>query len=111
MPAARRISNNHCHIRGLWKYTGERDNTDASAGINGVLDEFEAYNLINVFTGWRASDYRWDVSAWVKNLLDEDEITFQRGSDQFDITYSGGSYTQPNVVPERSYGLTARYSF
>ena len=44
-------------------------------------------------------------------MLDEDEIIYQRGPDQFDLQYSGGSYTQPNVLRERSYGVTARYNF
>lgn len=99
------------YIRGLYKYTGERDNIDASAGIGNVLDEFEAHHIVNAFVGLRDNDATWDVSLWVKNLLDEDEIIYQRGSDQFDIAASGGSYNQPNVLAERSFGATARYNF
>ncbi|KAA1193331.1 TonB-dependent receptor plug domain-containing protein [Pseudohalioglobus sediminis] len=105
------LQSTEIYLRGLYKYTGERDNTDASAGIGEVLDEFEAYHLLNGYVGWRSSEQTWDVSLWAKNLLDEDEIIYQRGPDQFDIAISGGSYTQPNVLAERSYGITARYNF
>ncbi len=99
------------YLRGLYKYTGDRDNQDADAGLGNVTDEFEALHVINGFVGLRSADYSWDVNVWVKNLLDEDEVTWQRGPDQFDIAASGGSYTNQNIFPERSFGLTARYNF
>jgi len=105
------LESTEIYIRGLYKYTGERDNIDASAGIGDVVEEFEDHHLLNVFCGWRSSNYTWDVSAWAKNLLDEDEIIFQRGPDQFDTAASGGSYTDVRVLDERSYGVTARYNF
>lgn len=105
------LDSTEIYLRGLYKYTGERDNTDASAGLGAVTGEFEAFHMLNMFVGWRSSNYTWDVSLWAKNLLDEDEIIYQRGSDQFDISYSGGSYTQPNILQERTYGVTARYNF
>ena len=102
------IYNGDTIIRGLYKYTGERDNIAASAGLGDVLDEFGDYHLLNLFLGWRSSEYTLDVSVWVKNLLDEDEIIFQRGPDQFDTKSSGGSYTDVRVLEERSFGITAR---
>lgn len=66
---------------------------------------------MGLFTGLRSNEGSWGVSVWAKNLLDEDEIVYQRGPDQFDIAASGGSYNNQNVVPERSYGVTARYNF
>jgi outer membrane receptor protein involved in Fe transport len=105
------LESTEVYVRGLYKYTGERDNTDASAGLGEVTDEFEAHHMVNLFTGVRDAEYKWDVNLWVKNLLDEDEVTWQRGPDKFDIRASGGSYTNQNVLPERSYGLTARYNF
>ncbi len=98
------------YLRGLYKYTDERDNTEASAGISSRAT-FEDYHIFNLYTGLRSSDYRWDVSVWVKNLLDSDEVIFEQGSDQYDIAATGGSYTQPNVQEERTIGLTARYNF
>lgn len=105
------LESSEFYVRGLYKYTGERDNIDASAGVGDVLAEFEDNHNLNLFVGLRSIEVTWDVSVWVKNLLDEDEITFQRASDQFDTTISGGSYTQPNVLAERSFGVTARYNF
>ena len=99
------------YIRGLYKYTDERDNIDASAGIDTVAAEFEEHHVFSLFTGLRSSDYRWDVSVWAKNLFDSDEVTFQTSSDQYDLALSGGSYTQTNIQRERVIGATARYNF
>jgi outer membrane receptor protein involved in Fe transport len=105
------LESTEIYIRGLYKYTGERDNIAASAGLGDVLDEFEDYHRLNLFLGWRSGDYTWDVSVWGKNLFDEDEIIFQRGPDPTDTNTSGGSYTDVRVLDERSYGVTARYNF
>ena len=98
------------YIRGLYKYTDERDNTEASAGISSRA-VFEDHHIVNMYTGLRSSDYRWDVSLWAKNLFESDEVTFEQGSDQYDIAATGGSYTQSNVQRERIIGVTARYNF
>lgn len=105
------LEDTEVYFRGLYKYTGERDNVSASAGIGRVSDEFDAYHLLDLFVGWRSSDYRWDVNVFVKNALDEDEIILQDGPDRYDTQFSGGSYTRTNVLPERIIGLMARYNF
>jgi outer membrane receptor protein involved in Fe transport len=105
------FENTEWYVRGLYKYTGERDNTDASAGIGAVTDQFDEHHVFNLYTGLRSSDYTWDVSLWAKNLFDEEAVVYQEGSDQYDIAFSGGSYTQVNVLPERVIGVTARYNF
>jgi iron complex outermembrane receptor protein len=101
------------YVRGLYKFTGTRDNTDASAGIGAVTDEFDSHNIVNLYTGIRSDDMTWDVSLWVKNLTDSDKETFQQASDQYDIALStnGGNYTQTNIQKERSFGITGRYNF
>ena len=105
------FENSEWYIRGLYKFTGERDNTDASAGIGPVTDEFDAHHVFNLYTGLRSTNYTWDISLWAKNLIDEEAVVFQEGSDQYDLAFSGGSYTQVNVLPERTIGVTARYNF
>lgn len=105
------MENSEWYLRGLWKFTDDRLNTLASAGIGSVTEEYHSYNNINLYTGLRASDYSWDVSLWVKNLLDEDEITFHDGSDQYDLQLSGGSYDTTNILAPRTAGVTARYNF
>ncbi|MHC4816157.1 MAG: TonB-dependent receptor [Planctomycetota bacterium] len=105
------LENTEVYIRGLYKFTGERDNISASAGIGAVTDEFNSYNLVDLFVGWRSSDYTWDVNVFAKNLFDEDELILQDGPDQFDQRFSGGSYTATNILQERTIGLMARYNF
>jgi outer membrane receptor protein involved in Fe transport len=99
------------YFRGLLKYTDDRINTEASAGTFNVSNDFESYEILDLFVGWRSSDYSWDVSVWGKNVFDEDAVIFQQGPDQFDIALSGGSYTQTNILAERTLGMTARYNF
>ncbi len=99
------------YVRGLYKYTDERLNTEASAGIGDVRESFDAYSIVNAYAGWRSADATWDVSVFAKNLLDDDTVSFQQGPDQYDLAFTGGSYTQVNLVPERTIGVIARYNF
>ena len=105
------LENTEIYLRGLYKYTGERDNISASAGIGDVTDEFNSYSLVDVFVGWRSSDFNWDVNVFAKNVFDEDEVILQDGPDQYDQQFSGGSYTQTNILQERTIGMMARYNF
>jgi iron complex outermembrane receptor protein len=105
------MDNMEWYVRGLFKYKDERENTDASAGIGPVAHTFDDYSTVNVYTGLRAVDARWDVSVWAKNVFDEDAVNFETSSDQYDLALSGGSYTQTNIVSERVVGVTARYNF
>ena len=105
------FSSTEWYIRGLYKYTDERENTTASAGIGNTRATFEDTQVINVYTGLRSSDFTWDISLWAKNLLDSDEVNFEQGPDSYDIDASGGSYTQSNIQAARTIGVTARYNF
>ena len=105
------LKSTELYFRGLFKYTDDRLNTDASAGIGNVRSEFSSYQTLDLFTGLRSNDFAWDVSLWVKNVTDEDEVIYQQGPDQYDIALSGGSYTQTNILRERTFGMTARYNF
>ncbi|MEH6592054.1 MAG: TonB-dependent receptor [Halioglobus sp.] len=105
------LDNTELYIRGLYKYNGERENQDASAGLGDVTEQFDSFSVLDVFAGWRSNELTWDLSVWSKNLLNEDAVTLQRGPDQYDLRFSGGSYTQTNIVPERIIGMTARYNF
>lgn len=102
---------NEWYLRGLYKYTDERDNTDASAGLGITRGSFEDFHILNVYAGLRRSDMQWDVGLWVKNLLDSDEVIYEQGPDDYDIPATGGSYTQTNILAERVIGVTARYNF
>ena len=104
-------NNTEVYFRGLFKYTDDRLNTEASAGIGNVAEDFKSFEILDLFVGWRSSNHDWDVSVWAKNVMDEDAVNFQQGPDQYDIAISDGSYTQTNTVNERTIGMTARYSF
>jgi outer membrane receptor protein involved in Fe transport len=105
------LESTEIYLRGLFKYTDDRINTDASAGLGITSDEFESYQTLDLFVGWRSNEFTWDVSVWAKNVTDEDEVIFQRGPDAYDVLLSGGSYTQTNILKERTVGMTARYNF
>jgi iron complex outermembrane receptor protein len=105
------LDSTEIYLRGLFKYTDDRLNTDASAGIGMVSEDFESHSVLDLFVGWRSNEFTWDVSLWAKNVTDEDEVDFQQGPDQYDLAISGGSYTQTNILKERTVGMTARYNF
>ncbi len=105
------VAGNEWYLRGLYKYTGETQNQDASAGIGAVTDEFEERHVLNLYTGVRSTDGKWDAGLWVKNALDSDEIVRQTGPDQYDLAATGGSFTQTNVQQERVIGGTVRYNW
>ena len=105
------IDDTEVYLRGLFKYTDDRINTEASAGTYNVDTDFESYQILDQFVGWRSSSYKWDVSVWAENVTDEDAVVFQQGPDQYDIAISDGSYTQTNTLRERVFGMTARYNF
>ncbi len=99
------------YVRGLYKYTDERGNISASAGIGDVVDEFDAYAIVDLFVGWRSADEKWDVNVFGKNLFDEDKVIFQNGPDQYDQQFSGGSYTQTNILQAQQIGVSGRFNF
>ncbi|KZX58003.1 hypothetical protein A3709_20545 [Halioglobus sp. HI00S01] len=99
------------YFAGLYKYTDERPNADASAGFFGVRETYDETHIVDAYVGWRSAGGEWDVSLWSKNLLDDDAIDQELGPDEYDLAYSGGSYRQSRQIPERSFGITARYQF
>lgn len=105
------LDSTEIYVRGLFKYTDDRLNTDASAGLGNTSADFKSYQILDMFVGWRSNEYTWDFSVWAKNVTDEDEVVFQRGPDAYDVTLSNGSYTQTNILKERTLGMTARYNF
>ena len=105
------LDSTEIYVRGLYKYTGERDNISASSGLGNVADEFDDFHIVDLFVGWRSSDVTWDVNVFAKNLFDADEVILQDGSDTYDQFFSGGSYNETNVLRERIIGMMARYNF
>jgi iron complex outermembrane receptor protein len=55
------------YLRGLLKAEDEREDTDTGL-------EVDSYAFLDLFTGFRSADDRWDVSVWAKNVLDEETV-------------------------------------
>ena len=67
--------------------------------------------MVNVHAGLRHGGRQWDIGFWVTNLLYADEVIYEQGPNAYDITTTGGSYTQTNILAERVLGLTVSYNF
>jgi len=62
---------------------------------------------------------KWEISAWVKNLTDEDIVIY--GQDFWFAFYDANALaanpditviaSQPRYAPPRTYGVTLKYSF
>ena len=59
------------------------------------------YGLIGLHAGVRRPDARWDVSVWVRNLLDTDYYNTKAVSSTFGVVY--GALGEP-----RTFGITLR---
>lgn len=105
------LENGEWFVRGLVKHNGERQNLSGSAGLGNVRSEFDAYTVVNLFTGFRDESGAWEVSVWAKNLLDEEAIIIEEGPDANDIAFSGGSYDRVQLLRERVIGITGKYNF
>ncbi len=90
------------YVRGLINYQPENDNF--ASGF-----ERDSFALVNLYGGIRQADGRWDVTLWVKNLLDEDTLLTQGAEANRSEVASG--YSPITVQPEREIGLTLRYAF
>ncbi|NIB45168.1 TonB-dependent receptor [Pseudomaricurvus alkylphenolicus] len=99
-------------VRGLYKFTGSRTNTLVdSADVGG-------YGLIDLFTGLRGKS--WELTLWTKNITDKEART-RISAESFvsvvePLVPGGGynvnsGYNRVGLVPERTVGLTAMYSF
>ncbi|MET0240907.1 MAG: TonB-dependent receptor [Sphingobium sp.] len=70
---------------------------------NSVYSRAPAFGIANARIGLRTADGLWDVSGWVRNLLDEEYFT----------NISGGNTGRITGVPgdPRTYGMTFRTKF
>jgi len=94
-------------IRGNMKYSnGILSTRPVSFGED--AGETESYILADFFIGWVNESF--EISAFVKNLLDEDsDIDLRNAGDpNFDIN---GDFTEVLLLPERSAGITVNFQF
>lgn len=90
------------YVRGLVNY--QPDNDNFATGF-----ERDSYTLLNLYGGVRSASGAWDITLWVKNVLDEDTILTMGAEANRGQVASG--YSPISVVPEREIGLTLRYAF
>jgi outer membrane receptor protein involved in Fe transport len=69
------------------------------------LKSEEAHWKLNVQGGFRSSDERFDIQAWINNATDEIVTT-----GNFDTVFQAGSFSAFKQSP-RMYGVTATYHF
>ncbi|MBN8930466.1 MAG: TonB-dependent receptor [Rhizobium pusense] len=88
------------YLRGEWSYTGSHTIDPANSRT------LDGYALTNVRAGWQGE--RWQISAAVENLFDEDYVTsaFQAG------TNTAGAPVFAGIPGEgRTFSLSARVKF
>ncbi len=79
--------------RSLYRYGSERNQP-----------ELGSFNTLDLFLGLQSNDGRWNVTAWGKNITEEEYLLSLGGE-----TAAGQTKAVPSVP--RSYGLTARWNF
>jgi len=125
------------YVRAQYSFSsGRSDDSEA----NSVLDT-SSYGLWNLFVGLRDAKKAWEVSAWVKNLFDHQQVVRRTSQQTLGGTglaiapdgYLGGplngqpdiigrlsdannpawqsGYRQVQILPERQFGITAKYNF
>lgn len=110
-------------VRGLATYTPSN-----SQDPNNTFDNVDSYALVNLYTGLRDPEGRWEVSLFAKNVFDE-QVVLNSGGGPLTTNLStlrfgpGGSvigstsssfaapYYSVSVLPEREVGISLRIGF
>jgi iron complex outermembrane recepter protein len=78
---------------------------------------YPSRELINVFVGLRGEESKWEVSAFVRNLLNQNRITnigitnsVIRASNDPSIVYDSG-YRSVNLTNPREFGISGSFRF
>jgi iron complex outermembrane receptor protein len=78
---------------------------------------YPSRELVNLFVGLRGEESKWEVSAFVRNLLNQNRITnisinnstFEASNDP-SVIYDSG-YRTVNVTNPREFGLSGTFKF
>ena len=114
------------YLRGLFSYSGKSQGDPSNS-----FDDVGSYGLLNLYTGLRDRDGRWEVSLFVKNVFNTTKVltrteplftAYQQlgyggmgpdgpiltgpTAETFTSTYTGGTLTPP-----REFGISLRYAF
>ncbi|WP_372781007.1 TonB-dependent receptor [Litorivivens sp.] len=110
----------NAYVRGLWTVYGSSKNDPTNA-----FDNVDSYNILNLYTGVRGSEGKWEAMLYAKNIADEEEV-LSRGATPAGVgvqvlqppsfTSASGetrssTYREISVTPEREIGLNFRYNF
>ncbi|WP_101759837.1 TonB-dependent receptor [Oceanicoccus sp. KOV_DT_Chl] len=91
-------------VRGLYKFTGSRNNDfQANSSVGG-------YGVVNLYAGISDPAEKWEVSLFAKNLLDK-EAQINRSPNEVGAGAVDTGYRGVNIINEQTVGITARYNF
>ncbi|MEH6571260.1 MAG: TonB-dependent receptor, partial [Halioglobus sp.] len=85
-------------VGGDWAYSDEFN----SLVGNDPVFTVDSYNVLNLRGGLISTDNAWQVTAWVKNLTDEDYFTALSPSNDANVKIMGR---------ERTFGISLQYNF
>lgn len=84
----------------LFRYVDERFHKD--------LDDLDAYQEAHLYIGIRST--QWDVSAFVRNLFDEEAVISGAANTQL-VKGRASGYGTRSLIQERTFGVTLGYNF
>ena len=93
---------------------------DSNNVVLNAYDDVDAYQVVNVFAGIRSAEGTWEVSAYAKNLFDEDVYvgrSTRQSTESYRSTATGqtptldSDYRSASIIREREIGMTLRYRF
>jgi iron complex outermembrane recepter protein len=97
-------------VRGSATFRGKTDGSPDT-----TFDDQEAYTTVNLFAGVRAENGRWEISAFAKNVFNNQRITSVGANPlRAQINTTSGAiqyvseYRTIAVTPPREFGLSAR---
>jgi iron complex outermembrane receptor protein len=71
--------------------------------------EADSYQVFNVQVGYRDSNDRWSITAYINNI--DDEVVYTSGSSVPQLAPNGYRMYAANVMAPRMYGLRAKVNF
>lgn len=93
------------YLRGIYSYT------DRSVDEQVHGESISAHGLLNLWTGIRSTDQRWDVSLWVKNATDENKKALSANTIAVSSLGFDSDFRRAVMIAPRTVGLTGRYNF
>jgi iron complex outermembrane recepter protein len=91
--------------RGLYTFSSGRSDDS----IEGSVLDTSSYGIWNLYLGVRDQQRVWELTGWVKNLFDHEQVI--RYSPASEIAGIQSGYAGVQLVPERQIGITGKYNF